>query len=956
MARVKILSFLCRPDMKGRIVLLLSLLCVAQALPLSLDENTRASLTRGKRHEHHHHHHHEHSEIADKEVRTIISAIVDAILDGDRKKRSDIPEEEDDVASDMSSESGSGEASGDYERVSVPKNIKDVKGANDDPEYVGNIFQKSDEESTDATKILKLDSVSESGENVGSGSGSDSDLNVESETESGAESGSGSESESESGSGLGSGSESESSKKRSKVSETNDLEQSGDSESGSSGSGEDADTSGEFNSGSGDNEIVGIVGDENARLIDDDNSKRTNAVGDNEGRMKRDEDGLDEQDIIESKARQEKEKKDLISDDNAQLSKLQNKTILESKNIESRSVINNSENDSDNESGSGSGETSESGSGDFSLEKRNSVLEKRSQIVQEDNFGKLVNELDNDNTDTPDNDSENESDDESGNESGSQSGTESGDSTNSDSFTEPPDKRSLLRGEDNKYKTERYAAETYSEEESESGMDSESGSGSSDGSGSPWDSASGFGFEKRETTPLFQQYENVNNTMQKANESESIAEDDGSGNSEKDSSSESGDASSTMESTLNESDEGYSSGEDDENLQPDEENEPSSAQLEREDKNINNNASLVSMEDSNKSKYGSQSSIKNTKERPKAEVVSDNEGESESDIDEISGTESESGTSGSESESESGSGSDARRKNIIHQIVSDMAKAAVDSIEVDDSDSVVKKSNINIPDEVTPTKSNNLAIAKRTIENRTFEDSTNVNSDDSENTTKKGMVNSERDLALKTLVKSVLKDDPSVKASIEELKKRRSESEEKLYKDILGLVQQAPLEPEEDTKEKVITEVKDFEGFVEALSQTENLSSFKHDAIAKKLEKDLLEHLSVTEKDDSTLTNQENELLKDTELTHIKERIEDARESSEEYALKHTGSLEEIRRHAVASLKPIIEALPLKKEDVDDLAKLIGKSAWVKMITHTKRKAHISKKIRRNLEELFALK
>ncbi|XP_057316114.1 uncharacterized protein LOC130657166 [Hydractinia symbiolongicarpus] len=935
--------------MKGRIVLLLSLLCVAQALPLSLDENTRASLTRGKRHEHHHHHH-EHSEIADREVRTIISAIVDAILDGDRKKRSDIPEEEDDVTSDMSSESGSGEASGDYERVSVPKNIKDVKGANDDPEYVGNIFQKSDEESTDATKILKLDSVSESGENVGSGSGSDSDLNVESETESGAESGSGSESGSESESGLESGSGSESSKKRSEVSETNDLEQSGDSESGSSGSGEDADTSGEFNSGSGDNEIVGIVGDENARLIDDDISKRTNTVGDNEGRMKRDEDGLDEQDRIESKARQEKEKKDLISNINAQLSKSQNKT----QNIENHSLISNSENDSDNESGSGSGETSESGSGDFSLEKRNSVLEKRSQIVQEDNFGKLVNELDNDNTDTPDNDSENESDDTSGNESGSQSSTESGDSTNSDSFTEPPDKRSILRGEDNKYTAERYAAKTYSEEESESGIDSDSGSGSSDGSGSPWDSASGFGFEKRETTPLSQQYGNVNNTMRKANESESITEDGGSGNSEKDPSGESGDASSTMDSTLNESDEGYSSGEDDENLQPDEENEHSSAQLEREDKNINDDASLVTMEDSNKSKYGSQSSIKNTEEQPKAEVVSDNEGESESDTDEISGTESESGASGSESES--GSGSDARRKNIIHQIVSDMAKAAVDSVEVDDSDSVVKKSNINIPDEVTPTKSNNLATAKRTIENRTFENSTNVNSDDSENITKKGMVNSERDLALKTLVKSVLKDDPSVKASIEELKKRRSESEEKLYRDILGLVQQAPLEPEEDTKEKVITEVKDFEGFVEALSQTENLSSFKHDAIAKKLEKDLLEHLSVTEKDDSTLANQENELLKDTELTHIKERIEDARESSEEYALKHSGSIEEIRRHAVSSLKPIIEALPLKKEDVDDLAKLIGKSAWVKMITHTKRKAHIRKKIRRNLEELFALK
>ena len=64
--------------------------------------------------------------------------------------------------------------------------------------------------------------------------------------------------------------------------------------------------------------------------------------------------------------------------------------------------------------------------------------------------------------------------------------------------------------------------------------------------------------------------------------------------------------------------------------------------------------------------------------------------------------------------------------------------------------------------------------------------------------------------------------------------------------------------------------MKDFEGFVEALSQTENLTPSKHDAVAKKLERDLLEHLSVQEKDDSLLRQQEDKLLRDAELAFVR--------------------------------------------------------------------------------------
>ena len=46
--------------------------------------------------------------------------------------------------------------------------------------------------------------------------------------------------------------------------------------------------------------------------------------------------------------------------------------------------------------------------------------------------------------------------------------------------------------------------------------------------------------------------------------------------------------------------------------------------------------------------------------------------------------------------------------------------------------------------------------------------------------------------------------------------------------------------------------------------------------------------------------------------------------------------MEDIRKFAIAALKPIVESLPLKKEDIEGLAKSISKSAWVNMITHTK--------------------
>ena len=69
-----------------------------------------------------------------------------------------------------------------------------------------------------------------------------------------------------------------------------------------------------------------------------------------------------------------------------------------------------------------------------------------------------------------------------------------------------------------------------------------------------------------------------------------------------------------------------------------------------------------------------------------------------------------------------------------------------------------------------------------------------------------------------------------------------------------------------------ILEIKDFEGLVETLSQTESLTPRQHEIISIKLKIDLLNHLSIPKKQDSELLKQESQLLKSSELEFIKSR------------------------------------------------------------------------------------
>ena len=89
-------------------------------------------------------------------------------------------------------------------------------------------------------------------------------------------------------------------------------------------------------------------------------------------------------------------------------------------------------------------------------------------------------------------------------------------------------------------------------------------------------------------------------------------------------------------------------------------------------------------------------------------------------------------------------------------------------------------------------------------------------------------------------------------------------------------------------------EIKDFEGYVGALSASESLTPLQHQLITKKLEKDLLHHLSLSKKDYSrAILRSEEKLAKDSELESIKSR----------FSISH-----------FKSLSLLLQPLPLKTE------------------------------------------
>jgi len=287
-------------------------------------------------------------------------------------------------------------------------------------------------------------------------------------------------------------------------------------------------------------------------------------------------------------------------------------------------------------------------------------------------------------------------------------------------------------------------------------------------------------------------------------------------------------------------------------------------------------------------------------------------------------------------EKESTTDLSAKRSKIIEEIVTDMAKAAIQSVEVDDANTVVKKSNIDIPEFI-----DQRSRRSKTKTKQQFESSPKSNE--------------EKDVALKELVHSILKEDPSVRQNIEKLSKKRKEDEEKLSKEIVSFIQDESSISDKQSKSQVKAGIKDFEGYAQALMQADSLTPFKHNLIAKKLEQDLLNRLSIPEQNQKLIAEKEDTLLQDSELEFIKDKIAEAAKSSEEYAVKHHGNIEDVRKHAIASLHPIIDALPLKREDIDGLAKSISKSAWLKTITHTKKDDSTTVKVRRNLDELLNL-
>lgn len=73
------------------------------------------------------------------------------------------------------------------------------------------------------------------------------------------------------------------------------------------------------------------------------------------------------------------------------------------------------------------------------------------------------------------------------------------------------------------------------------------------------------------------------------------------------------------------------------------------------------------------------------------------------------------------------------------------------------------------------------------------------------------------------------------------------------------------------------------------------------------------------------------------------EKISEVEENTSEFAQRHSENLETVKQFAISSLTPIIESLPLKKRDLNELANKISKSAWLRMVTNSRRKAHVRK-------------
>ena len=72
-------------------------------------------------------------------------------------------------------------------------------------------------------------------------------------------------------------------------------------------------------------------------------------------------------------------------------------------------------------------------------------------------------------------------------------------------------------------------------------------------------------------------------------------------------------------------------------------------------------------------------------------------------------------------------------------------------------------------------------------------------------------------------------------------------------------------------------------------------------------------------------------------------------ESSISFAAKHSGNLAKIKQFAMRAAKNVIHALPLERSHKKELLESVAPSAWIRMISNTKRSPKASKRLARTL-------
>lgn len=83
------------------------------------------------------------------------------------------------------------------------------------------------------------------------------------------------------------------------------------------------------------------------------------------------------------------------------------------------------------------------------------------------------------------------------------------------------------------------------------------------------------------------------------------------------------------------------------------------------------------------------------------------------------------------------------------------------------------------------------------------------------------------------------------------------------------------------------------------------------------------------------------------------DKLDVMQKDSLSFAEKHSGNFNKIKIFAMKAAKRVIHTLPLKRSLKKDLLESVALSAWLRMVSNTKRNHKTSRRLRRTLMNLY---